>query len=218
MFWKWFPSDCRHASHRTKTLFIACQNYAGEIETLWSECFLSECLLVRGLLLGCLSFNMSHKESCIVFDLANVEDGTSYFYCVTRTPSKQCIEFNKNHIVVVKIMSECNISVWFYGLSIKVGPVILVALISHHTSTVTLCSGVSCFNVGNLFYWGFTYPLISNQEWVVTVPCTPSNYQFKKFSLLKVCVVEFVNHSGCSTHTFFMFFYCLEWNLFVRSR
>ena len=37
------------------------------------------------------------------------------------------------------------------------GPVILVAQLSHHTSTLTSCNGMSRINMGNLLYWEFIY-------------------------------------------------------------
>jgi hypothetical protein len=78
------------------------------------------------------------------------------------------------------------------GVRNKMGPIIPIALIAHHTPAVTN-NGISWINLGNLSFWGFTHPVVWNQVSLLNGTTVRSNssrvswgYQFRKFGLRSV--------------------------------
>lgn len=117
---------------------------------------------------------------------------------------------------------------WFYGFrKKKVGPVILIALLAHHTPTVTSCNGMSRINMGNLLYWEFTCLLTWDQVSSTTQNecgifyCIMHTMKLSvhkiQFTLWPVLQSLWTTVDAAHTHIFCMFSYCLEWNHFLRS-
>jgi hypothetical protein len=87
-------------------------------------------------------------------------------------------------------VSMCNIPQWIYGLRKNNGPIILVALRSHHTPVLILCSDTLCISKGSQLFWDFTcqlrwnkgLPLKNVSVGSISPACTPWRYQLIKFS------------------------------------
>jgi hypothetical protein len=97
---------------------------------------------------------------------------------------------------------EYDVSVWINCLGTTLSPIILSALIAHHTPSVSLCDGTSWINMGNLLFWESTVPGFKKKNSSTTKQATvyraPGKVPVKKRESL--CLMVEASDHGCLTH------------------